>query len=482
MLRSLLGWSLKPVLAISVVLVLVATFLAKRQPNIALIYSLSWDTGAITTSDVTVPLMLAIGAGLSRMGKSDENEGSGFGSVAMASLIPVLTVLILATVLTHFVPQPMTTEAFINGDQNTNISQLFKNQEDYEAWALKNLTEQERLSLFQNIDRHISQSDLAQEQQEISGIKKLVKVFLFSTAEAARAIIPLALMLTVIVAFILRRKISFPDEILLGVFFCLFGMATFTTGVEISLLPLGEQSGENLTSLFRTEIKPEKTIIISNFDTSAVTDVITTDGTLQPYFLFIEDSVSTYLPFKPENYDAQTSTYVHIPSSPPRIPGKWSLLVLMIAAFGLGFTTTLVEPAVAALGVTVENVTVGVFPRGRTIKIVSIGVGFGTLAGIAMLVWNIPLMWFLGPLYVLILIFTVVSSELFTGIAWDAGGATTASITTPLVLAIGAGLGGKLGIADSFGILTLASSFPILGVLVAGLFVSRGNTLSDGGK
>jgi hypothetical protein len=120
-----------------------------------------------------------------------------------------------------------------------------------------------------------------------------------------------------------------------------------------------------------------------------------------------------------------------------------------------------------------ESVTVGVFPKWRLVLIVSAGVGLGTLAGFAMIVWGIPLLWILVPLYFVILVLTVVSSELFSGIAWDAGGATTASITVPLVLAIGNGLGGKIGAAESFGILALASSFPILGVLLAGISLSR---------
>ncbi len=126
-----------------------------------------------------------------------------------------------------------------------------------------------------------------------------------------------------------------------------------------------------------------------------------------------------------------------------------------------------------------ESVTVGVFTKWRTMLIVSAGVGVGTLAGFAMVVWGIPLLWLLVPLYFVILVFTVISSELFSGIAWDAGGATTASITVPVVLAIGAGLGGSIGVAESFGILALASGAPILGVLIAGLSVSRRSSRSS---
>lgn len=481
MLRSLLGWSLKPVLAISVALCLLATFFARFQPNLALIYSLSWDTGAITTSDVTVPLMLALGVGLSRMGGSEEKEGSGFGSVALASLVPVVTVLILGFALIPSVPNPMTRSEFL-GEQNSKyVEQLFQNKAAYEEWAKNYLTDEDNL-LSVTTDSSDTSTEKIDENLQSLGERTIGVVFKESAGEAARAIIPLAIMLVAIVWFVLKRKLPWPDEMLLGVFFCLIGMAVFTTGVEIGLLRLGEQTGENLTSLFQGTEHPENTIVIQNFDLSSVKNIASSDGSTQPFFPFADNGELQYVPFNPASFDESSGSYQYVPVSEPRFGGPWGFVVLLLVAFGLGFTTTLVEPAVATLGVTVENVTVGVFPRSRTVWIVSAGVGVGTLAGISMLVWNIPLLWFIGPMYFLILVLTVVSSELFTGIAWDAGGATTASITTPLVLAIGAGLGGKLGIAESFGILTLASGFPIMVFLVAGLFVNHASAQPKGVK
>jgi hypothetical protein len=479
--RSLLGWSLKPILAISVLIVLIGTLLAGMEPNLSLIYSLSWDTGAITTSDVTVPLMLALGAGLSRMGGREEDGGSGFGSVALASLVPVVTVLILAAVLLPTVPDPMTREEFLAGDQKSYIGGLFEDQAAYDAWAAENLNASERGGTQTGEESASEASDSIQEADGSAG-KGFRSVLSSAGRDALQAVLPLSIILVLIVRFVLRRKIPWPDEIVLGMFFCLAGMALFTSGVEIGLLRLGNQSGENLANLVQSTDHVEEAVLIPRFDISAVTEGIAEDGSRQSFFLYTGESGTAYVPFLPERYDEATGSYLHIPRSGPLVPGAWGWVILLLTAFGLGFTTTLVEPAVAALGITVENVTVGVVTRGKTVWIVSLGVGVGTLAGIAMLIWNISLFWILVPLYSVILILTAVSSELFTGIGWDAGGATTASITTPLVLAVGAGLGARMGIADSFGILTLASGFPILGVLVAGLFVDRSRPRSGGAQ
>ena len=55
--------------------------------------------------------------------------------------------------------------------------------------------------------------------------------------------------------------------------------------------------------------------------------------------------------------------------------------------------------------------------------------------------------------------------------AWDSAGVTTGPVTVPLVLAMGLGLGGAVQAPDGFGVLALASLFPIASVLTCGLIV-----------
>ena len=63
-----------------------------------------------------------------------------------------------------------------------------------------------------------------------------------------------------------------------------------------------------------------------------------------------------------------------------------------------------------------------------------------------------------------------------TGLAWDCGAVTTGPVTVPLVLALGIGIarvassGG--GAAGGFGVVTLASAFPILAALRPGSCIS----------
>lgn len=69
-------------------LVVVQTFLAPRA-----IVPLAYDSGAVTTSTVTVPLVVALGLGLATHLPDRSPLADGFGLIAAASLVPMLTVM-----------------------------------------------------------------------------------------------------------------------------------------------------------------------------------------------------------------------------------------------------------------------------------------------------------------------------------------------------------------------------------------------------
>ena len=75
------------------VIVLVQTFFAPRQ-----IIPLAYDSGGVTTSTVTVPLVAALGLGLSETIPGRDPALDGFGLIAFASVFPVMTVMAYAQV------------------------------------------------------------------------------------------------------------------------------------------------------------------------------------------------------------------------------------------------------------------------------------------------------------------------------------------------------------------------------------------------
>jgi hypothetical protein len=70
------------------VVVLLQTFFAPRS-----ILAIAYDSGGVTTSTVTVPIVAALGLGLSAMVPGRNPAIDGFGLIAFASLFPIIAVL-----------------------------------------------------------------------------------------------------------------------------------------------------------------------------------------------------------------------------------------------------------------------------------------------------------------------------------------------------------------------------------------------------
>ena len=73
------------------VLVVIQTFFAPRM-----IVPLAYDSGGVTTSTVTVPLVAALGLGLAETVPGRSPLIDGFGLIAFASLFPMITVMAYA--------------------------------------------------------------------------------------------------------------------------------------------------------------------------------------------------------------------------------------------------------------------------------------------------------------------------------------------------------------------------------------------------
>jgi hypothetical protein len=63
------------------------------------IIGLAYDSGGVTTSTITVPLVTALGVGLAASLKGRSPLLEGFGLIAFASLLPISFVLIYGMVI-----------------------------------------------------------------------------------------------------------------------------------------------------------------------------------------------------------------------------------------------------------------------------------------------------------------------------------------------------------------------------------------------
>jgi len=86
--RILANWSLPLLIIAGYCLVILLTTIAPEE-----IVGIAYDSGGVTTSTVTVPLVTALGVGLASSLKGRNAMTDGFGLIAFASLAPILFVL-----------------------------------------------------------------------------------------------------------------------------------------------------------------------------------------------------------------------------------------------------------------------------------------------------------------------------------------------------------------------------------------------------
>lgn len=88
-LRILKGWPLQYFVIGGYLLVMLATALAPE-----FIIGIAYDSGGVTTSTITVPLLTALGVGLASSIRGRNPLTDGFGVIAIAALMPIIAVML----------------------------------------------------------------------------------------------------------------------------------------------------------------------------------------------------------------------------------------------------------------------------------------------------------------------------------------------------------------------------------------------------
>ena len=138
----------------------------------------------------------------------------------------------------------------------------------------------------------------------------------------------------------------------------------------------------------------------------------------------------------------------------------------------MGYFIVSAEPAVHVLIKQVEEVSMGSISQGAMKQGLAIGVAVSI--GIAMLrvLTGISILWFLIPGYAVSLALTFFVPQLFTGVAFDAGGVASGPMTATFLLPFAMGAceaaGGNL-MTDAFGLVALVAMTPLVTIQLLGL-------------
>ncbi len=203
-LRFLYGWSLKPLIYVSLGSVLGLTLYGSVDSEMSKILGLAWDAGAVTTGPVTVPLVLSLGIGIAAAAGKGDSGLSGFGIVTLASLFPIIGVLILTLYIASTVSPAdiiASAHAGAHGIQSGNL-----------PWY-----------------------------ERSPGVEIILGI---------RAILPLVIFLFLILRLVLKETLNNMGEILYGIGLTILGMCIFNLGLTYGLSKLGGAVGNLVPAAF----------------------------------------------------------------------------------------------------------------------------------------------------------------------------------------------------------------------------------------
>lgn len=157
------------------------------------------------------------------------------------------------------------------------------------------------------------------------------------------------------------------------------------------------------------------------------------------------------------------------------LTSRRNLYLLLITGFITGFFITVAEPDVWVLANQVMSVDRSINAV-VLVCIIAVGVGLFTAIAMGRILLNASLKLLLALFYLIVFICAYLTSPIFVGIGFDAGGATTGPMTVPFVMALGVGIaavrGDRSASDDSFGFVGMASVGPVLAVLIMGIFLT----------
>ena len=244
-------------------------------------------------------------------------------------------------------------------------------------------------------------------------------------ANSAVDVLPIAIFLFAFQRLVIGGPMPNRKQIVVGFLFVIVGLGLFLVGLEQTLFPLGRLMAKQLTD-------PEFLQAVTGQGAAALV--------WQDYY--------------------------------------WVYLF----ALTIGFSTTLAEPALIAVSMKANTVSGGAIGVWGLRIAVAIGVGAGVSLGCYRIITGLPLHYFIGAGYLVVIVQTAMAPKMIVPLAYDSGGVTTSTVTVPLITALGLGLAeaipGRSPLLDGFGLVAFASLFPIISVLAYGQLAVLKNRVS----
>ena len=198
-LRIILGHPIHWYIILGYIIVVLITFFAPAE-----IVGLAYDSGGVTTSTVTVPLVTALGIGLASSIRGRNPVIDGFGLIAFASLTPMIFVQLYGMVVYAF-SKPITV----------------------------------------TVGSELPLAEVTYSEHEPHWLTEIVIDFI----DVVKDIIPILAVIFFFQLFVIKRSIPHPKKIGAGIILVVIGLYSFIVGLDMGLFPLGETMAFQLTEM-----------------------------------------------------------------------------------------------------------------------------------------------------------------------------------------------------------------------------------------
>lgn len=283
--KTLFGWNLGKILMVCYAVVFILAFFVPKG-----FLAVAFDSGGVTTGPMTVPFIMSLGLGLSSVGKSEKSGDDTFGLVALSSIGPIISVMILGL--------------------------LYKSESgSYEPFSIP----------------------------DIQDTKDLWNVFGSAIPEYAlevmKAILPIVVFFIVFQIFFIKLKKRNVVKILIGLIYTFVGLTLFLTGVNVGFMPVGNYLGYEIAKLEHNFIIIPLAMLIGYFIVKAEPAVIVlnkqveeiTDGAVSQKMMMTGLSLGMAL---------------SLGLSMVRIMTEWSILWFLIPGYALALGLSFAVPKI----------------------------------------------------------------------------------------------------------------------------------------
>nr|WP_282450828.1 DUF1538 domain-containing protein [Marinobacter bryozoorum] len=193
--RTIFGFPLHWFMITGYIMVVIVTWFAPAE-----IVGLAYDSGGVTTNVVTVPLIAALGIGLATSIRGRNPLIDGFGLVALAVMVPMITVQVYGIFV------------YGSGGEVSGAASLL---------------------------------ETGQSKPSANGLWSMLS----ELVGMVRDVLPIILTVLVFQYLVLRKSLANPVKVAFGFVLVILGLYAFVIGLKMGLFPIGTSMAEQLITL-----------------------------------------------------------------------------------------------------------------------------------------------------------------------------------------------------------------------------------------